>query len=131
MIAAARWLHRQGLRQVVLSLGERGAYWSEHTGASGWQRAPPVPVVNTTGAGDALMAGLIHGFLDGAALSEAIVFATGCAALTLTAPQANHPNLSVAAVRQLLGFAPNPAAPLSAQHVAVEDQGGTGTLSPG
>lgn len=108
VIAAARWLHRQGLRQVVLSLGERGAYWSEHTGASGWQRAPPVPVVNTTGAGDALMAGLIHGFLDGAALSEAIVFATGCAALTLTAPQANHPNLSVAAVRQLLVQCPAP-----------------------
>jgi len=102
VVVAARWLHRRGLRQVVLSLGARGLYWSEHTGASGWQPAIPVPVVNATGAGDALMAGLIHGFLDGTALPDAVPFAAGCAAVTLTAVPANHPNLSVATVQQLL-----------------------------
>lgn len=102
VVEAANWLHRHGLRQVVLSLGARGSYWSGHTGASGFQPALPLPVLNTTGAGDALMAGLVCCFLDGAALAEAIAFATGCAALTLTTPQANHPNLSVAAVQHVL-----------------------------
>ena len=102
VVMAARWLHQRGVRQVVLSLGERGLFWSDAAGAQGWQPAIPVTVCNATGAGDAVMAGLIHGFLAGEPLHEAIAFAAGCAALTLTAPLANHPQLSVAAVQQLL-----------------------------
>ena len=99
---AANHLHGLGVRQVVLSLGERGVYWSEHSGASGWQAAVEVQVVNATGAGDAMMAGLVHGFVHGSTLAQSVVFATGCAALTLTSQQANHVNLSEAAVQQVL-----------------------------
>lgn len=102
---AARWLHTQGVQQVVLSLGERGVYWSGKAGLGGWQRALPVAVVNATGAGDALMAGLLHATLQGAALAQAVCFANGCAALTMMAPQANHPGLGVAAVQELLADA--------------------------
>ena len=101
IIAAARWLHTQGVQHVVLSLGRRGLYWSDGH-QSGWQAAVPVQVVNATGAGDALMAGLLHASLGGAGLPEAVQFAMGCAALTLTAAHANHPGLSVAAVEQLI-----------------------------
>ncbi len=102
---AARWLHSQGVQQVVLSLGEHGVYWSERIGTGGWQPALPVSVVNASGAGDALMAGLLHGHLHGAPLAQAVSFAAGCAALTLTTQQANHPSLSVATVQQLIGSA--------------------------
>ncbi len=100
--AAADWLHAQGVRQLVLSLGERGVYWSERCGASGWHGATPVEVVNTSGAGDAMMAGLLHGFLHRQPMAQAVLFASGCAALTLTAEQANHVNLSEAAVQHIL-----------------------------
>ena len=99
---AAQWLHAQGVQQVVLSLGEHGAYWSERGGHCGWEPALAVPVLNATGAGDALMAGLVHGRLRGQDLAQAVHFAAGCAALTLTAPQANHAGLSDAAVHELL-----------------------------
>ncbi len=99
---AALWLHRRGVRQLVLSLGERGLYWSDSDGACGWQPAVAVPVLNATGAGDALMAGLMHRFLGGFDLRDSVAFAAGCAALTLSAPQANHLNLSEATVLQLL-----------------------------
>ncbi len=102
VVAAARWLHERGVCQVVLSLGGRGFYWSDRAGAAGWQSATAVAVVNATGAGDALMAGLMHRFLEGACLQDAVGFAAGCAALTLTAPQANHLNLSIATVQRLL-----------------------------
>lgn len=103
VVEAARWLHAQGVQQIVLSLGARGLFWSASEGDSGWQPAlPPAQVVSTTGAGDAVMAGLLHGFLGGATLRDAAVFAAGCAALTLGTTQANHSNLSEAAVRQLL-----------------------------
>ncbi|HQX59795.1 MAG TPA: PfkB family carbohydrate kinase [Burkholderiaceae bacterium] len=102
LVQATQWLHGKGVARVVLSLGARGAYWSERAGASGWQAALPADVVNATGAGDAMMAGLLHGYLQGEPLSYTIAFASACAAMTLAAPQANHVSLSVAAVRQQL-----------------------------
>ena len=111
VVEAAQWLHAHGVQQVVLSLGQRGAYWSQHLGARGWQAAFPVPVANAnaTGAGDALLAGLVHGYLQASPLAEAAGFGAACAALTLTAPGANHPGLAVEAVRQMLQRHPPPA----------------------
>lgn len=99
---AAQCLHALGVEQVVLSLGERGVYWSARNAGQGWHGALPCSVVNATGAGDALMAGLVHAFVAEQDLRAAIPFALGCAALTLTSEQANHPGLSVAAVTQCM-----------------------------
>ncbi len=114
---AVQWLHTQGVRQVLVSLGERGVYWSDKQSGQGWQAAPSASadsmtgaattphgakmptVVNVTGAGDALLAGALHGFLNGQSLAKAIPFALACAALTITSEYANHPDLSVDAVQ--------------------------------
>lgn len=99
---AARHLHTRGVEQVVVSLGERGVYWSVRNGSKGRQPALPCTVVNATGAGDALMAGLVHAFADHQDLGATIPFALGCAAFTLASEHANHPNLSAAAVHQCM-----------------------------
>lgn len=99
---AAQCLHALGVEQVVLSLGERGVYWSDRNAGQDWHGALPCSVVNATGAGDALMAGLVHAFVAQQDLRASIPFALGCAALTLTSEQANHPGLSVAAVTQCM-----------------------------
>lgn len=99
---AAQWLHTEGVQQVVLSLGARGVYWSDMGAAHGWQGTVPAEVVNVTGGGDALMAGLVHGFVSRQSLAETIPFALACAALTVSAEQSNHPSLSVVSVAQLL-----------------------------
>ena len=100
--AMAAWLHDQGVYRVVLSLGEHGVYWSERGGANGLQAPPTVPVINVTGAGDALMAGLLHQTLRGMPLRDAARFGCACAAMTLQVPDANHVGLSEAAVQQFL-----------------------------
>ena len=99
---AAAWFHAQGVQQLVLSFGERGMYWSDQDGLCGWQAALPVQVVGATGAGDALLAGLVQQYLQHQPLPRAVRFAAGCAALTLSVPPANCPHLAVAAVEQLL-----------------------------
>ena len=99
---AAQWLHAQGVQQVVVSLGERGVFWSDRHVGHGWHNAWASNVVNVTGAGDALMAGLVHAFVHQHGLAAAIPFALGCAALTVGCEQANHPNLSVASVAQCM-----------------------------
>jgi len=100
--AAAQWLHARGVRQVVLSWGEQGVFWSQQHGAQGWQAAPDVAVENATGAGDALMAGLMH--MADRPLAEAVRFACACAALTLGVPGSNDPLLSVQRVQQYLAI---------------------------
>lgn len=99
---AVQWLHTQGVQQVVLSLGARGVYWSDKDADNGWQAVVPGAVVNASGAGDALMAGLVHGFIHLQSLAESLPFALACAAMTLQSEQANHPSLSVVSVAQLL-----------------------------
>ncbi len=112
--AAANWFIRQGVHRVVLTMGAQGACWLDRDGAQGLQAVHPVQVVNATGAGDALLAGLVHGHLAGDALAQAMQFAAGCAALTLTSPAATHPGLSLRAVRKLLSGTLRKAAPAPA-----------------
>jgi pseudouridine kinase len=106
--AAAGWFIDRGVRQVGLSMGEQGNCWMDASGASGLQPVLPVQVVNATGAGDALLAGLVFAHLMGETLAQAMRFAGGCAALTLTTMAANHPGLSVARVRELLAAQSQP-----------------------
>lgn len=116
-LAAACALAGRDVGQVVLSLGARGAAWAERAARGDAPRggvapAPAVPataVRNTSGAGDALMAGLVHGRLAGWPLEAALRFGQGCAALTLQVDAANHPGLSVAAVQAGLGAVPVPS----------------------
>ena len=106
--AAARWLHLQGVKHVVVSLGGQGlhhsawptaastrdateAHGTSERGESGWHTAASTVAANTSGAGDALMAGLVHSHLRGEPLASAVRFASACAALTLTVAGANNP----------------------------------------
>ena len=64
IIAAAQDLRRRGIAVVAVSMGARGAILVDAVGA--FHAAPPaVPVRSTVGAGDAMVAGLVHGRLLG------------------------------------------------------------------
>lgn len=54
---AASALHPAGVKQVVVSLGGDGVCWCDADGQTGHRPARPAAVVNTSGAGDALLAG--------------------------------------------------------------------------
>lgn len=96
----AAWaLHEQGVRQVVISLGGQGAVWCDASGAVGWRAAQPVQMASATGAGDALLSGLVYGYLQGMPLDPSVQFAMACAELTLSSTFANSPDLCVDAVR--------------------------------
>lgn len=97
-MAAAQELLARGPSRVVVSLGDLGVVSCDALGVAAHQPAPDAVVVNTSGAGDALFAGLLHGNLQGWDLETAIRFGMACARMTLTSPLANHPDLSVRAV---------------------------------
>ncbi|MFZ1389155.1 MAG: PfkB family carbohydrate kinase [Thiolinea sp.] len=99
--AVAEWFLQQGVANIVLSLGERGLYCTNQQ-EQGWVKPLAVKVCNTSGAGDALMSGLVYGYLSGYSLLQSARFAQACAALTVGVAQANCENLSVAAVMQMM-----------------------------
>lgn len=98
---AAAALHRAGVKRVFLTLGGQGALYSDD-GNSFWLDALPVRVVSVTGAGDAALAALTHATLHGWDARRSAQFAMASAALATTSAQTIHPNLSEAAVLQLL-----------------------------
>lgn len=74
-LAAGRRLAGDTLRWVIVTHGEDGA---EAWGSDGQQlraTAPDVPVVDTTGAGDAFAAGLAHGLALGLEMARALPLA--------------------------------------------------------
>ena len=91
----ARRLHEMGARQVVVSLGAEGVCWCDADGVVGYQSASSgLEIVSTTGAGDALLAGLVQAHLQGKTLPDAVQWAVACAELTLGSRNANSPALS-------------------------------------
>ena len=99
---AALALHRRGVGRVLISLGAQGVAWCDADGRCGHRAARAVPVVSATGAGDALMSGLVYGHLRGWPLQEALAWAMACAEITLASTAANAPALSVQAVQNYM-----------------------------
>jgi pseudouridine kinase len=95
---AALILHQRGVRNVVISLGQDGMAWCDAQAKVGHKRVCPVTVDSATGAGDALLSGLIYGHMQGLPLELAVPWAMACAELTLASTFANSPELSVASV---------------------------------
>lgn len=94
-------LHNKGVQQLLISLGSKGAYSSTQSGSS---IIPPsqTQVNNVTGAGDALMAGLTHGYLKQWQWDETVSFALGAARLALVAENTINSTMSEKAVQRLL-----------------------------
>jgi len=105
---AAALLHQGGVRNVVVSLGAQGVCWCDESGLSGHRPSPQLDVVSTSGAGDALLAGLVHASLHKLPLPQAVDFAMACAEITLASPYANAPNLSLATVQFALSLDTSP-----------------------
>jgi len=103
---AALQLHRRGVGRVFISLGAQGVAWCDADGRCGHRAARAVPVRSATGAGDALMGGLVYGHQRGWPLEEALAWAMACAEITLGSPAANAPALSVQAVQHHMQHTP-------------------------
>jgi len=80
---AAGRLRAQGIEQVVISQGAEGVRWFAPEGAL-QALPPPVSVASTVGAGDSLLAGMLHGLLSGWPAERILRHATAIAAMAVT-----------------------------------------------
>ena len=74
----------RGVKNVTIKLGERGSYFKNASTAF-YCGCYQVPVVETTGAGDAFVSGFLTGLLKGFSYEGCVRFATACSAHVIQA----------------------------------------------
>lgn len=90
---SAEWLLSNGFKRVIVTLGKDGVYCAsedEHFKLG----AKRVDVVNSTGAGDALLACVVYALLSGRPFKEAVELGLRGAALALQSPLAINEEIS-------------------------------------
>jgi len=83
---AADALGRRGVRNVLITLGEKGALLHGEVGTALFRPLADATVVDTTGAGDAFNAGFAVALAEGRPAEDAIRFATAVAGLSVGRP---------------------------------------------
>jgi pseudouridine kinase len=96
-------LHNAGVTNVWVSLGERGSLLFSANEPSAAVTLFDISdtaarVVDVTGAGDAMVGGLVHALLDGRSLEAGIHFAHAAAALNIESPETVRADTSSLAV---------------------------------
>lgn len=82
VIKAAAQLHQRGIGLIVVSLGEEGALFLSDEGILS-ARATATSVVSTTGAGDAMVAGIVAALAEGGSLERIARLSTAFAVAKL------------------------------------------------
>jgi pseudouridine kinase len=93
-IAAAKQLVAMGVKVAIVTLAELGVCYATPE-VSGHVPAVKTEVVNRTGAGDALTAGVVFGMINDFSIDEAVRLGASAAALTLQYYQSVCPDLSL------------------------------------
>lgn len=99
---AAQTLVAAGVRQVFITLGERGVCCADRTDVRIVAGTRAAHVLNTTGAGDSFLAGAVHTHYHGANIEQSARFAVAAAALTCQSSEAVHPALNEETILQLI-----------------------------
>lgn len=95
-LRVAQMVRNQGPATVVITMGEQGMGW---VGAGAqWLEAAPTPIVDPTGAGDAVAAVAVYARLAGLDEGHAARLARAAAGMTVGVEGATHPGLSLEAL---------------------------------
>ena len=100
----ARALLDTGLHRVFISLGADGVYAADHLGGREHVPCFPARMVNTTGCGDAFMAALAWGWLEGLGLDESARAGLAASAIAMEGEETINPELDVSALRERAGL---------------------------
>jgi ribokinase len=80
---AASFLHQMGVKNVIITLGSQGAFYSNQE-ENFWLKPISVPVVDTVAAGDAFNGALAVALAGGKSLKEAVQWGNVAGALAVT-----------------------------------------------
>jgi pseudouridine kinase len=93
MKKAVKYLRQKGVKNVIVTLGERGVYISSEE-VEKFIEPYQAEIVDATGAGDALTAGLVYGIFNGYTLDVSAKLGLAAASLTISSPYTVNPFLN-------------------------------------
>jgi pseudouridine kinase len=93
LIQAADIILSQGVKRIFITLGEKGVYYKEGEYSNSFKTRAP-KIVNTTGSGDAFMAGTVYSFIKGYDLDYTAKVASAFSIITLADESTVSPNIS-------------------------------------
>ena len=93
MDRAAAHFHDEGVKNVFITLGENGVYYSDGT-TQGIMKARKIIPKNATGAGDAFQAALVHAELNHMEIEEKVKFAMAASILAMSSYSTINPEMS-------------------------------------
>ena len=93
-VTLAQRLQSLGPKAAVVSLGGQGLAWATSSQAAHLPAIPALQWVSSSGAGDALLSGLLAGLWHGRAWEQALQLGQACAVRTLASAQTCVPELS-------------------------------------
>jgi pseudouridine kinase len=96
---ACQNLHERGLHNLVVHLGSEGALLSSGKGMRKIHHASHVQIRDVTGAGDAAVAGLVYGLLNGYDIFKAAQFGQAAASLVLSSTASTAVGLTETALQ--------------------------------
>jgi pseudouridine kinase len=94
MKKAAGILHGKGVKQVFITLGADGVFYSTPE-ESGCVRAPETKIINATGAGDAFLAALAFGYMNDMRAGACARLASAASAIALSHENTINPAMSL------------------------------------
>lgn len=98
---AAQWFLNQGIKRVFITLGPQGVYYNDGID-KGIIDGKKVKVINTTGAGDAFVAGLVYGHLNELNIKDTAIFAQSASILALIHENTINPNMSLENINNII-----------------------------
>ncbi len=98
---ACEALLNRGTNRIAVSRGEKGCYYADADGRRMFRALRPVErMANATGAGDAFMAGFIHGLVRGIRVEDQLDYALASGITAIQSMTTINPDMSDALVRE-------------------------------
>lgn len=101
MKRSAAWFLEKGVKNVFITLGKDGVYFSDGN-EEGVVRAKASKIVNATGAGDAFHSGLVYSELMGFGMREKAIFAIGASLVAMESKDTISKEMSVEMINQAM-----------------------------
>ena len=98
---AADKLVRAGIREVFINRGAEGTCYASPEGR-GFYRVKRLEMANANGAGDAFIAGLVYGKVNGLSLAEKLEFASAASAVTVSCSETVNPSMSADMIKRYM-----------------------------
>lgn len=93
-------IHSKGVKRIFLSLGRRGVFFSDGH-IKGQMNSVAKEIVNTTGAGDSFLAGVLLGYLNGLDIENTTRLGLASSSITLASHETVSKNMSLGNVSRL------------------------------